>query len=180
MKLYISSFYIISLILSKIRIPIGTRLRIDILRNLRQFVLFAISKILQSEWTPISLRFLRRGKYCRTQREGHKSVKWQLVINRSFSRRINNRCGESNELPHLRFGGRGGWWASGRNGLMCKTAFNSISRQNGLALIRFMQNKSGHVKQVTWRKCAIRRQLARREGAYCNLSAAIRGICSHM
>lgn len=43
-KLYISSFYIISLILSKIRIPIGTRLRIDILRNLRQFVLFAISK----------------------------------------------------------------------------------------------------------------------------------------
>lgn len=90
------------------------------------------------------------------------------------------RCGESNEFPHLRFGGRGGWWASGRNGLMCKTAFNSISRQNGLALIRFMQNKSGHVKQVTWRKCAIRRQLARREGAYCNLSAAIRGICSHM
>lgn len=74
-KLYISSFYIISLILSKIRIPIGTRLRIDILRNLRQFVLFAVSKILQSEWTPISLRFLRRGKYCRTQREGHKSVK---------------------------------------------------------------------------------------------------------
>lgn len=43
-KLYISSFYIISLILPKIRIPIGTRLRIDILRNLRQFVLFAISK----------------------------------------------------------------------------------------------------------------------------------------
>lgn len=74
-KLYISSFYIISLILSKIRIPIGTRLRIDILRNLHQFVLFAVSKILQSEWTPISLRFLRRGKYCRTQREGHKSVK---------------------------------------------------------------------------------------------------------
>lgn len=32
-------------------------------------------KILQSEWTPISLRFLRRGKYCRTQREGHNSVK---------------------------------------------------------------------------------------------------------
>lgn len=44
LKLYISSFYIISLILPKIRIPIGTRLRIDILRNLRQFVLFAISK----------------------------------------------------------------------------------------------------------------------------------------
>lgn len=108
LKLYISSFYIISLILSKIRIPIGTRLRIDILRNLHQFVLFAISKILQSEWTPISLRFLRRGKYRRTQRKGYKSVKWQLVINRSFSRRINNRCGESNELPHLRFGGRGG------------------------------------------------------------------------
>lgn len=144
-----------------------------------QFVPFAIFKILQIVEHQFSSFFLCVENAMLSRAKNTSWSNDRLIMNRSFSRLIDNRgvTKVTNSSPPSIWG-RGKWWASGRNGLMCKTAFNSIPGK--MALIRFMQNKSGHVKQVTWRKCAIRRQLARREGAYCNLSAAIRGICSHM